>query len=134
MVAGLPGAGLGGLFYLASALLMPFRALRKSWRDEREGRMAEVRQQVLIAATILGAIWLTGWILGLILTKTGALPVSVASGPLRHLPGASSNVVRVAMFLGGFATLAVVVLFVDVARFMFSPRREGARDGDLAAR
>jgi len=134
MQAGLPGAGLGGLFYLASALLMPFRALSKKWRQERDGRMAEVRQQVLIAAGVLGAIWLTGWMLGLILTRTGMVALSASRGPLSHLPGASSNIVRAATVMGGFVTLVVVLLLVELARLIFSRRRGEGRDGRVAAR
>jgi hypothetical protein len=123
MVAGIPGAGIGGLFYLASAFLMPLRALRKTWRADRDGRVAEARRQLFMAAAILAAIWITGWVLGLVLTTTGVVTAQTSAGALRYLPGASHNVIRVAVLFGGFATLGAVLLTVEIARVIV--RRKG---------
>jgi hypothetical protein len=127
MVAGIPGAGIGGLFYLLSALLMPIRALRGRWRAEREDGVREVRRQVLMAMAILGGIWLTGWLLGFVLVRAGVLTVPAVSATLRRLPGASHNVLKVAMVLGGFLTLAAVLFAVEAARFVFAPRARSSR-------
>jgi hypothetical protein len=133
MVAGIPGAGIGGLFYLASALLMPFRALRKKWRTERDGRLAEARRQLFMAAAILAAIWITGWVLGVVLTTTGAIAAQSPAGALRYLPGSSHNVLRVAVLLGGFATLGAVLVVVEIARMIVRPSPQPAEDSASAA-
>ncbi|MDF1505469.1 hypothetical protein, partial [Roseisolibacter sp. H3M3-2] len=63
MAAGLPGVGIGGLFYLASALLMPVRAVARraagrpvAWRP--------VAVQAALAEGILLALWAMGEMLG----------------------------------------------------------------------
>ena len=64
MTVGLPGAGIGGLFYLASTLLLPVRSLVRRWR----GRPDNVTWRgqaylVLLALGIIGSLWLAGWLL-----------------------------------------------------------------------
>ncbi|MEO8359216.1 MAG: hypothetical protein ABI672_04225 [Vicinamibacteria bacterium] len=60
MNAGLPGTGIGGLFYLFSALFMPVREL---WRASRgRGRAGDLRlafRQSGMAVAILFVAWLT---------------------------------------------------------------------------
>src|SRR3954464_14139489 len=66
VTAGLPGTGIGGLFYLISALLMPFREAFRALvgrGDRARGQVA--LQQGGMAVTILGAVWATGLALGL---------------------------------------------------------------------
>lgn len=61
MTAGLPGTGIGGLFYLLSALLMPLREL---WLVLRTGGSHQPRplawRQACMAAAIVLVTWLTG--------------------------------------------------------------------------
>lgn len=62
MTAGLPGTGIGGLFYLISALLMP---VREAWRTVTgRGRARDLRvavRQSAMALAILGVAWLTSF-------------------------------------------------------------------------
>jgi hypothetical protein len=60
--AGLPGAGIGGLFYVLSALWMPFRelALTVSGRSSLR-RWGAVGRQVALAAAVVTAVWSIGW-------------------------------------------------------------------------
>jgi hypothetical protein len=62
MTAGVPGSGIGGSFYLLSALLMPVKEsvaiCRKT--SSRASRKA-VSRQVLNAVGVLTGVWLTGW-------------------------------------------------------------------------
>src|SRR5262245_54386277 len=66
MTAGLPGTGIGGLFYLLAALAMPPRT---AWRDGRGDRnprhLVLMVKQVTIAVAIMIAVWLTGVVAGL---------------------------------------------------------------------
>lgn len=62
MNAGLPGTGIGGLFYILLALLMPLRELYLTarGRSSRE-RWRLVLQQLLIACGIVASLAATGW-------------------------------------------------------------------------
>ena len=57
MAAGLPGVGIGGLFYLASALAMPVRQLARRLRGDRSGASwPVVARQAGMAVAILEAV------------------------------------------------------------------------------
>lgn len=62
MTAGLPGSGIGGLYYLLLAAWMP---VRETWltfqgRSSR-ARWAEVLRHVALAASAVGALVLAAW-------------------------------------------------------------------------
>ena len=108
MTAGLPGTGIGGLFYLISALLMPLRELFRALigkGDRARGRMA--LQQCAIALTILGAVWMTGLLLGLF---------HVGTKLVHHATIAGVRVLYITPVIVAFATLSGVLLAVEIAR------------------
>ena len=73
MTAGLPGTGIGGLFYLISALFMPFRELVLTARGRsRLERWRSVASQTIIALGIILGIWLMGWALGYVIAIASA--------------------------------------------------------------
>ncbi len=111
MTAGLPGVGIGGLFYLASGLLMPFRSLVATLTG-REARWWVALHQALISVTTIAAVWGTvraiGWLIALI------SPALVAGG----LRGTSGNVpippaLRTAALIGSIGTLTLVLAAVQ---------------------
>ncbi len=63
MNAGLPGTGIGGLFYVVLALLMPVRELYLTarGRSSRE-RWRLALQQASIALGIVASLAVTGWV------------------------------------------------------------------------
>lgn len=125
MVAGLPGAGIGGLFYLISAFVLPVRALWRWLRGVPVGVSAgAVLRQALMALAILAGLWGTGWLLGVLVAPDLVRPPSSTSF-LRHLPGSSANVLRVAALLAGFGTLGVVLIAVELARVIARARGRG---------
>ena len=68
MIAGLPGTGIGGLFYLISALLMPVREIYLTCRGKSNRKQwAVVALQLSLALGVIGGFWATGWVLGRIL-------------------------------------------------------------------
>src|SRR4026207_1672458 len=78
MTVGLPGAGIGGLFYLLSVLAMPFRAAgesllissgRRSPPAGSKPRWSLVWKQFAMASGIIAALWVTGWILAAFLVS-----------------------------------------------------------------
>jgi hypothetical protein len=81
MNAGLPGAGVGGIFYVLSALWMPFReiALTVSGRSSLR-RWGAVGRHVGLAAAVVTAVWSTGWAFGVVLEAALAVLVVVMGG------------------------------------------------------
>jgi hypothetical protein len=116
MTAGVPGTGLGGLFYILAALLLPFRCLIQTVRRQRVNWREAFKLTALGLAVFLG-IWLTGLFLGLILGPT-ARTLEAAAGMSAEMRARSENVLRWAAIAAGFVTLAVVLLAVQVARFV----------------
>lgn len=115
MTAGLPGAGIGGLFYLAATITLPFRSL---WRRAR-GRPDSTswRQQahnVAMAAGIIAGLWVAGWLLGFVVPDE-MLHRGVASG-LRAGGASMRTVIPAATFAAAIGTLAVVLAVVEMAR------------------
>lgn len=110
MTVGLPGAGIGGLFYLASAVLLPFRRVLHVARGKPRQRSFDI-STMAIAGGILAAVWVTGWLLGFIVpagTVESAVSIAGAS--------AARNVLRVATLGIAAGTLAAVLVAVEVAR------------------
>ena len=117
MTVGLPGAGIGGLFYLVATLTLPFR---HGWRTLRgqptDVAVRDIVRALILALGILAGIWVAGWLLGVVMVR-----VPAAMGGAWHAPGqpgVARNAVRVAMLLAGFATLTVVLSAVEIARLV----------------
>ena len=72
MTPGLPGTGIGGLFYVLSALLMPICELWRRWRGEAGGRGALVARQFAIAVGAVAAMSLAFWLLDSLLPANPA--------------------------------------------------------------
>jgi len=117
--AGLPGTGIGGIFYLASALVMPFREVYRRLRGHPVGDWRVVTGQLAITGGILGAMWVTGWLLGLALAT--ARPIGTAGAALP--PG---NVLRFVSIALAFGTLAAVLAGVELLRLWVHRGRRSA--------
>jgi len=113
MTVGVPGAGIGGLFYLASAFTLPVRAALRWLRGEPVA-WRPIWRQAALAVAILLAIWAAGWLIGL------------WAGPQARLllPGLGGNLVRSTAAIASAAmytsilTLVAVLLAVQVARLV----------------
>jgi hypothetical protein len=117
MSAGLPGLGLGGLFFIFSALLAPFGELWRTVRGRsRPGEWRAVARQFAQAVTMVIAIDLTLRLIyvGLSLAGTGDVP-SAASGTVLPLT------------LIGITTalVAIVVSAAKAVQLGFRLRRDG---------
>jgi hypothetical protein len=70
----LPGTGIGGLFYILSALWMPICEARRRWQGDATGRGTLVARQfaiaVGVAAAMIGVFWLLDAVL--VLDRVGA--------------------------------------------------------------
>ena len=124
MSVGLPGSGIGGVFYLLSAMWMPVHSAQRTVRGKTT-RLRVMLLQTTLALLIIGALWGTGWLIDLVLT---AGPTSHAMRAAVGKGGDSSNlptIFRAATFAMTFGTLALVLLAVQVLRFVV-PRRAAA--------
>lgn len=113
MTVGVPGTGIGGMFYLVSALAMPLRqAYRALRRRPSSGKWRVVAGQTAMTGGILAAIWVTGWLIGIAITASARIVV-----PPHLLAGAHpGNVLRTAALVLSAATLATVLLGVELLR------------------
>jgi len=118
VAAGLPGTGVGGMFYLISALATPLWEAYLRVRGRRSRGWKLVLAQTAIAAAILAAVWATGWLLGLALTVSRR--ILPAAAPLH--PGSLLPAVAL-LFSAG--TLAVVLTGVELLRLWARRRPEG---------
>ncbi len=116
MIAGLPGTGIGGTFYLLSAFLMPFYQLNKMRRRKaRRHGWKSVVFQLFLAFSMLVGFWLTGLGLGLLLQKTVISGSSLSHG--------RANVFQVQPLFISLAVLFFVLAFVHGQSLLSRPRK-----------
>ena len=130
MNAGLPGTGIGGVFYLVSALLMPFLELFRTLRGESGlERWVLVARQLLMAGTIMGGMWMMGLLLGMLMTWYGIEMGNVNT--LAHLGQTGHfgqlNVFHIAPLMISLLTLSTIYVITHMMRFVFTPTLEGKR-------
>jgi hypothetical protein len=115
MTAGLPGTGIGGLFYLISALFMPLRELVLTARGQSSlERWRRVAIQTIIALGIILGIWLMGWALGYVIAIASASMHNFGA----HWVLTPVNVIRLAPVVITSLTLAGVLLSVHLLRLV----------------
>jgi multisubunit Na+/H+ antiporter MnhB subunit len=117
MTAGIPGAGIGGLFYLATTILLPVRNLVRRLRGHSQTAWRDQAFVVLLTGGILGALWATGWLLALVvprqlLTRGGFS--NAATG------GVTATVIPIATFAVAVGTLVLVLVAVEVAHLVYA--------------
>ena len=116
MNAGLPGTGLGGLFYLIGALWMPISAVHGRIRGRRDITWAVIVRQSGIALGVFAALWLTGWSVGYLLTL-GTVASTGGANEGGSAPGAVTGVIHWVAILGTAGLLGVIITIVQVLRF-----------------
>lgn len=114
MAAGIPGIGIGGLFYMLHALLLP---LKGAWRAVN-GKPVDWRvltKQAAIAAGVLLGIAAAAWLLSL------WRPLEVRSSPVAAAASGPAGTMRflgsVTIFMSAI-TLAFVLVSVQVVRLL----------------
>jgi hypothetical protein len=132
MTVGLPGVGIGGIFYLASAIMMPVRSFLATVTGRaHEARWRVALHQAGIAVGILLALWATGLALGWVVAI--AFPHALVAGT-GAAPAHARNVVRTSALLLSFGTLAMVLLLVQLLRFVLPVRPTEQGDGGQSRR
>lgn len=117
MNVGLPGTGLGGLFYFVLVLALPFRELWLRAQGKRGASWGEILRLLVLCGGIVCVMWVQGVLLSMILP-----PSSGAAVALKQLTGTSGGVGEViaslaqsAFFVTGLTLLAVVA-FIHTLR------------------
>ncbi|MBI3776441.1 MAG: hypothetical protein HY273_13005 [Gammaproteobacteria bacterium] len=128
MNAGLPGTGIGGVFYLLCALLMPFYEVVKTLRGESNWRRwVLIFKQLVMAAGIIGGMWALGLVLGLLLeARPDHEWVQMAqdfhanvTGQLEH--ASKFNVFHVAPVIMSIITLSIIITTTNILRIFYRP-------------
>jgi hypothetical protein len=119
MTAGLPGTGIGGIFYLLLALLAPVREVPRLLRGQSSlRRWRTITGQLAIVAGIAGAMALEMWGLNSLITRAqhaGYLPPDAE----KHVASSTT-----ALWAAGasLATLTFVFLVVHTLRLLVKKR------------
>jgi hypothetical protein len=118
MIVGLPGTGIGGLFYLLSALWMP---VREAWRalSGRAGprRWRTVATLAGLAAAIYLGLWASAWALDF------ALPAAHDGPSATGQPEPASSALGVTATYVTAGALLAVLLLVEIAAVAVGRRR-----------
>jgi hypothetical protein len=126
MNVGLPGTGIGGVFYLLSALWMPFHEIYRTIREKKPPqRVHLILAQVSLALGIIAGIWLMGWLLGELLATTREWLSSQPDGAVNKT-SALPNVIKMTMVFLTIGLLASVVGGVHILKLVMryrQPRR-----------
>src|SRR5687767_14729824 len=111
MNVGLPGSGIGGAFYLLSALFMPVTGLYRHIRSRPAGWVMAIRQAA-IALGILAGLVMTASLAGLLLAQTPLAAWATRSVAEGHqIP----SFFRAASVIISVGTLGCLVLGVWIA-------------------
>ena len=130
MAAGMPGTGIGGLFYALLALLMPIKQLfARTRRTAPEVRWRAVGVQLGLLVGILAAMAATAW--GITALVDVLRPDPVAAD--RAL-GALGRTLTRATLLAGAVSLAAVVALVQLLRLIVRRHPAPTRAPDDGAR
>ena len=129
MVAGLPGFGLSGVFFLISALLMVPIELVATLRGRSSlARWGAVLRSAGIALAIVGGLELTYAVLHLAVTQLSGPAATGAHGSVEGAPGSSAppasrpvdvvHAMPVAPILGTLGLVAIVILAGKAAELL----------------
>ena len=125
MTAGLPGTGIGGVFYLLSALLMPVFELVNTLRGQSNwARWAVVFRQLMMAFGIIAGMWMLGILLGLLLEARPDIEVArmVNAEIIDQLEQvANINVFHIAPVIMSIFTLTLIITTTHVLRLFYRP-------------
>ena len=121
---GLPGTGLGGIFYV---LLVAWMAIREAWLSLRaashSSRWKKIASLTSLAAAILAALWVEGWILSQFLTANPSIGQSVQAALRKQMAMVSLMPVLSA---APFVVLAALFVAVHILKQFFRWRSKVA--------
>ncbi|MFI5403213.1 MAG: hypothetical protein ACHQ1G_09770 [Planctomycetota bacterium] len=119
MTAGIPGTGLGGLFYFLLIVLMPFREFVLTLRRRSSlARWGRVGFHLLILAAMLSILWGEAWLLDRVLAVFRGHD---GQHPVREMFLKTGQVAAIT------SVVVLTTLLVGVAVLRFTPLARGPR-------
>ena len=133
MIAGLPGTGIGGMYYLIVSLWMPIHYLfHKMKRDLPPFKKGIIGRQAFLTVMVIGGMWITGWLLGICLAVV--LPLSPATGTSFGSFAIARNVIQITPLILTLATLTLVyIAMLGILAIVRWRRKNGVSWGHLQA-
>jgi len=132
MTAGLPGTGIGGVFYLLSTLLMPIIEIIMTIRGKSSvARWMFVLRQLAMGATILGGMWLLGLFAG-VMYNIFASAQPVLPGLIRDMhthilqTAVHLNIFHMTPVIMSILTLVSIIALTNVMRIFIRPLADEA--------
>lgn len=123
MNVGLPGTGIGGLFYITTALLMPLFEFVQLFRGRSSvARWRSVAAQTGMAAAILASLGITAWILSRCLPERMLSDLQLATRQINDFLGVTPTLVTL-------VTLSGVLLAIELFSLV-SERMGGFAEGN----
>jgi tetratricopeptide (TPR) repeat protein len=123
VTVGIPGAGIGGLFYLLSALWMPFR---EAWRilqgDSSSKSRRTVKRQVSIAVAVIVSMSVTVWLLARLVTIDPAITSISGMGARNDTHSELPRFLSYSALAVSFGTLATILTAVTLLRRIVRPK------------
>ena len=120
MIAGIPGTGIGGIYYILLALMMPVQeTCRLCVRRSSAERWLQVAAQTGNALGILITAWLTGWLL----IHTFAVLRIHGLGSQSQAVKTMTNIMSVSTFHLALVVLGSVILSVHILRLLIPARK-----------
>jgi hypothetical protein len=132
---GMPGVGLGGIFYVVAALLMPFVEVARAIRARRAGiarpaaarRWGLVMRQAALAIAVLGA----GWSMGAAIVRSQrVVAVAVESATETAAEATHHASLAPGTLVLGLVLLTLVLGLIETVRLVSRPPGAGARRVD----
>ena len=121
MIAGLPGTGIGGIFYLLLAIWMPIRQIwTESVKKTRPKGWKRITQHLFMTLCIIAGMTVTGLILGYIISNIVKNSVTSVSQKV-------VNVLHVTPFIISIATLIFVFILIHLTRVFLRFKGLGLR-------
>ena len=124
MIAGVPGTGIGGIYYVLLVAWMPVREFIRMLAGARGFRLRTIATLVVLAVTIVGALWVEAVVLKWLLMQWLVASMPGAGGSigrlamLRSSAAAEADAVVPMVGLVGITLLALVVMGVHVLRLL----------------
>jgi len=122
MTAGIPGTGLGGLFYFLLIVLMPFREFVLTLRRRSSlARWGRVGSHLLILVAMLSILWGEAWLLDRVLAVFRG---DDSQHPVREMFLKTGQVAAIT------SVVVLTTLLVGVAVLRFTPLARAPRRTD----
>jgi predicted membrane protein len=126
MTVGLPGTGIGGIFYLSLAICMPIREFVRTLKGQTNlKRWGFIALQLLFVFGVVAAMWSELWLLNrLLIWARGTLVVhglSLTDERIFH----QTKFMALASATASFVSLAFVITAVHILRFFVHRAHRG---------